>query len=340
MHTALYFPHAEVRSKNIIHDALLLWDRLEYIAPYHGYQPDYADAESAEAMELIGEKRVPSEREKQDLHALISELVDKGVPEIFQYSPSSGERQEAYEIWPQKLLDQTWELLRAKGLTDRALDNCDYPMSQAAGLSIMAILADVLAGDTRTRITDRSLAYATIANAPKVASDAEAPMRIVPLTLEMIAVDRLPINKLIAFRKREEIERFGSHYRKLRHQYLDAIQEHAATIANVAPNSKDRTELDRVFQARMKDDLRDLKHELGFARNDAWLSKDVITLAIAGATLLGSATIPDMPIPQVVTGAGTAALLGGVVGTGNRFAKSRYDILRKHPTAYLYEIGP
>jgi len=337
--TALYFPHTEVRSKSVIHSALLLWDQLETIVPYSGYRPLYDDAEAAAAMEIIGSPRAPTEAEKRGVHTIVEELLHNGVPETLRYSPRSGERDDTYEMWPQKLLHATWDLLRSRGLTDRPLDNLDYPMSQAAGLTIMAILADLLAGQTRTRITDRQLAYATIANAPKVVGDAHKPMQVVPLTLKGIAVDKIPLDRLIDFRRREGKER-GSSYRKLRHNYLEAVEKHVAAIAKVIPNSRDRQELDRAFASDMEDDLRDLKAELGFSKRDVWLSKEVLTLTIAGGGLLAAAaSVPHVPAPEVITGAGAVALLGGLFGTGNKLAKARYDVMRKHPMAYLYEVA-
>ena len=339
MRTALYFPHTKVRSKSVIHTSLLMWDHLETIVPYSGYRPHYDDYEAAAAMEIIGSPRAPTEAEKRGVHMLVEELLRDGVPETLRYSPRSGERDYTYEMWPQKLLYETWDLLRAQGLTDRPLDNQDYPMSQAAGLTVMAILADVLAGQTRARITDRQLAYATMANAPKVAGDAHEPMQVVPLTLKGIAVDRIPLDRLINFRRREAKER-GSGYRKLRHNFLEAVEKHVAAIAKVLPNSRDRQELDRAFQSDMEDDLRDLKAELGFAKREAWLSKDMLTLTIAGGGLLAAAIgDPHMPLPEVITGAGAIALLGGMLGTGNKLAKARYDVMRKHPIAYLYEVA-
>lgn len=338
MRTALYFPHTEVRSKNLIHTALLMWDQLETIVPWQSYKPEYADPDVAQAMEIIGCPRTPSAVEKRAVHKLVEDLLDGDVPETFRYSPESGERDYTYEMWPQKLLGETWDLLRERGLTDRHLSNHDYPMSQAAGLTIMAVLADHLAGQTRTRITDRQLAYATIANAPMIAGDAHEPMRVVPLTFKGIAVDRIPLDRLIDFRYREAKES-GSGYRKLRHAYLDAVEKQVAKIASVHPNSPDRRELDRAFEQEMDDDLRDLKRELGFAKRDAWLSKDVLTFTIAGGGLLAAAANPSLfPVPEVLTGAGAVALIGGVLGTGNKLAKARYEVLRKHPMAYLYEL--
>jgi len=338
MRTALYFPHTQVRNKSIVHTALLLWDALECIVPHQGYRPQYADREMAAAMEIVGKQRTPTAKEKFRVHTLVEDLVRGGVPESFRYSPKNGQT-ELYEIWPQKLLGETWDLLQDKGLTNRRLDHYDYPMRQAAGLSIMAILADVLAGETRARVTDRGLAYATIVNAPKVAGDAEHPVQVVPLTVKGIAADRLPIDRLIAFREREAKES-SSDYRSLRNNYRTAIEKHLRQISVHAPGSPDRVELDRAFEVDMEDDLRDLKRELGSARRDAWLSKEVVTLTVAGGALLGLAGgVPHMPMPEVVTGVGAIALVGGLLGTGNKLAKARYEILRKHPMAYLYEVS-
>jgi hypothetical protein len=123
MRMALYFPHTEVRRKNVVHTSLLMWDSLEFIVPFRGYHPYYDDDQIAEAMEVIGQKRIPDEGEKQRLHTLVEDLVSAGVPETFRYSPASGERDDTYEMWPQKLMGETWDLLRDKGLTDRPLDN-------------------------------------------------------------------------------------------------------------------------------------------------------------------------------------------------------------------------
>ncbi|KQQ56386.1 hypothetical protein ASF69_16590 [Rhizobium sp. Leaf311] len=337
MRTALYFPHTEVRSKNVMHSSLLLWDSLEYIVPFRGYRPNYRDRDMGEAMEIIGQSRCPSKAEKLRVHELMEDLLRGGTPETFFYSPRSGKTD--YDVWPQKLAPETWDLLVEHRVTNRYLGNHDYPMSQAAGLSLMAVLADVLAGSTRARITDRDLAYATIANAVKVAQPAGDVIRVVPLTLKGIAVDRIPFDRLIAYRKREARES-GGDYRKLRHNYQQAVETHVAKIATVDPHSPDREELDRAFRSDMEDDLADLKKELGFAKRDAWLSKDVVALVVAGGGLLGAAAgLPGIPIPQVVGLGGGAALLAGLLGSGNKLAKARYDVLRKHPMAYLHELS-
>jgi hypothetical protein len=54
MLTALYYPHTTI-SHGLVKNALFLWDRIEYIAPYDGFRPDYQDPEltSAGTLRLI-----------------------------------------------------------------------------------------------------------------------------------------------------------------------------------------------------------------------------------------------------------------------------------------------
>ena len=320
MRTALYFPHTEVRSKALVKSALLTWDKLEWIAPYREFRPDYDDVGIARAMELIGSGRTPTDAERDRAHELIAELVERGVPDVFRYVPSSGQRNDDYELWPQKLAGRTWHA------------------SQAAGLSLMAVLADVMAGKTRARITDRGLAYATLSNAA-VDGEALSPVQdhMVPLSFSTVGVDRIPLNALIDIREREEREPGGG-LRDLRRAFLAALEAHVARIAGVAIGSRDRIELDRMFLDDMDRDFRELKRELGFSRREAWLTKDVTTLVLAGGTLLAAAAGAALHLPEVLTGAGAVATVGGVLTAGNKLARARYETLRKHPMAYLYEV--
>ena len=38
MYTSLYYPHATIRSEAVIKNALLLWDNLEFIAPWEDFE--------------------------------------------------------------------------------------------------------------------------------------------------------------------------------------------------------------------------------------------------------------------------------------------------------------
>ena len=41
---------------------------------------------------------------------------------------------QTYELWPQKLYNETWTLLREKQLVGQRLANGDYPFTEQAGL--------------------------------------------------------------------------------------------------------------------------------------------------------------------------------------------------------------
>lgn len=339
MRSALYFPHTEVRSKELIRSALLTWDHLEYIVPFVGYNTNYDDQDSARAMEIIGRPRVASTDDQAKVHALVDELLHKGVPETFRYSPADGRQTPEYEMWPQKLMGKTWDLLRTHGLTDAPLSNMDYPTSQAAGLTLMAIIADVLAGDTRSRITDQGLAYATIANVSKVDEQPEDYEEVVPLTLKVASLDKVPMSRLIEFREREEKSAAGMDYRTLRHNYLAAIEKHAERISKTSPGSADRTELDRNFVSDIEKDFYDLKTELGIAKRDALFTKEMFTLVLAaGAAAVAAAAGAPVLVPSAIAGSGGVVMLGGLLGTANKFGKARRDVMRKHSMAYLYEL--
>src|ERR1700692_1056735 len=83
MRTALYFPHTEIRSQNLLKTSLLLWDKLEFIVPSPNYVPYYENTTVARAIELIGVQRYPSESEKQEAHDLVEDLATRKLPDIF-----------------------------------------------------------------------------------------------------------------------------------------------------------------------------------------------------------------------------------------------------------------
>lgn len=334
MHTALYFPHTEVRDPNLLRTALFMWDALEFIVPYAGYKPHYYDNTMAEAIELIGSGRTVTENEQVRAHDIVEELIANGVPEVLRYTPMDGE---PYEIYPQKLAHKTFRLLRDCGVTGAALPNYDYPASEAAGLSLMAILADVLAGETRARVTDRAAAYATIANAATSVEAAEALDTVVGLTLKIPSLEQISLREMIDFRKREEKSTTNDYF-TLRHNYHTAIENHIKEISKFQESSTDRKELDRVFEEKMQQDFRDIKQELGFAEKEVWFSKDVITLVLGGGGLAGGWLTGSVEVPGVFAGAGSAVMLGGLLGGRTKLEKARREILRKHPMAYLYEM--
>ena len=342
MRSALYYPHTEVRSEGLVRSALLTWDRLEYIVPWHAFRPAYRDRAIAEAMELIGVPRPPTQEERDQVHLQLEELLDRGVPETFRYDDGA-RRGAEYDIWRQKLMGRTWRLLREHGVVGELLGSSDFPASQSGGLTIMAMLADVMAGETRARVTDRGLAYATLANVANYGgiepARSEDLAQVVPLTFKSLALDNVSLERLVAFRKREA-GKSGHDYRALRHLYLDRLQAFVAEAAKHHPGSRDREELNRVFEAEMEDDLRDLKDELGLAKREALLSKETLAFVLAGSAVAATALVgAHVAVPEALTMAGAPATIGGILGVASTFGAKRREVLRKHPMAYLYQVA-
>lgn len=133
-------------SQRLLKRALLLWDELHFIVPYENFTGIYSDRNVAEAVELIGKRRVPSDEEKKEAHEQIEEIVTRrGISEAFLHRGN-----DPYKVYPQKFMRATWSLLmdsRLSGGLD--LDSNDYVMDSQVGLVIMAILAD--AGEVHPR---------------------------------------------------------------------------------------------------------------------------------------------------------------------------------------------
>ena len=339
MRSALYYPHTEIKGKNLLKTSLLLWDRLEFIVPYSDYEPEYQDKDVAEAIELFGVQHTPTGQEMKQAHNEIEDLATRQLPPAFYYRSAPDGYYHDYEMYPQKLLPDTWRMLRELQLAGDLRANADYPLSEAAGLTIMSILADCCAGETRARITDRGLAYATVTNLlvddkPPIEADYE---RVVPLTLSVIEASDLPLRTLIDFRKREE--KSGGHaIRDLRHRYVDRIENHVKAVKAVK-SASDARELELQFEVEMKDDLRHLRDELGMARTGALLSKDVVVTVVAGAGAFVAMTLGlHIDVPTAFTLTGAPVTIGGIFSARNKFSESRKSTMQKHPIAYLYEL--
>jgi hypothetical protein len=316
MRTALYYPHTEIRSAHLLKTCLLLWDQLEFIVPFEYFQFTYQDKEIAEAIELVGVRRAPSDQEKREVHELIEDLATGPLPAPFYYQSSNDEGGSHYEMYRDKLLPQTWTMLQELHLASGPQAN-EHALSQATGLTITSLLADCCAGDTRSRITDRAAAYAKITNLmldeqPPVQGDHEV---VVPLTLKLIGAHDLSLERLIAFRKREAKEAKGKDLQGLRHNYAQMVETHVTAVRD-AKRAADRVELERIFEADMAKSLHDLEKELGFAGKNALYSNAAVVTIVAGAAAFGSAMGLPIEVPAAVKG------IGGLVTVGGRAAAS------------------
>lgn len=333
MRSALYYPHTTVQSVDLVKSALLLWDRLEFISPWPTFRAQYNDPLVAQAMELIGLARYPDDTEKRTL------------PPDFFFSTPETEDIRRYDIYPQKLLQESWELLLDFQMTGPVLQKRGRSRAtEAAGLTVMSILPDCCAGTTRSRVTDRGSAYATLAgvigaNAVEVADgNADVTSQLVPISLEVIDAASIDLKKLIEFRQREQRER-SSDYTQLRHRYLEGLEKYVKALTSVQGRASDAQEIKRNFQSDMEHDFDNLKEELGFARRDALLSKEVLVTALAAAGSVAALAFGvALPILGAVTVVGGPAAIAGLFHAGNKYFSARRAILEKHPMAYCYAL--
>jgi len=301
-------------------------------------------------MELIGVPHCPAPDEQREAHVRLEEFVRQRLPGEFYLKRSSARRrafdhEEPYEMYPEKLLPKSWEILRKARMAGRLLDNSDYPLTEYAGLTVMSILADCCAGTTRCRITDRGDAYATVAgllgnnpNAPKV-KRADARAQLVPISLKVVDVAAMDFAALIKLRQREEKESNQS-LRDLRHRYLEGLEGYVARLADTQTTKADAKEIQQQFADDMKRDLKDLKTELGFARTDVFTSREFIATVVTGVGTAASWLAGvQLPLEGVITLGGAPVAIGGLLATRNKYLKEREAILKKHPMAYLYEAG-
>lgn len=359
MSKALYFPHTDIHSLVILKNALLLWDNIETIVPRRRWAYDrpqgdivFRDRASAkpqgdklfrEAVDLVVTPRVPTDSERREAHATLSGLATSGVlPTLIRHSPSSW-RHHDYLVYPDKFLDQTWRMLEQGGMARWVTSEKDYGVPAAVGFLMMSILADVCAGTAIQKVTDRTEAYAWIAKhhasvlgsqyitGLDVSQVAPGHDRLVPLSLEVIDGRAIPLKKLVELRKREARQP-GSAYSAMRRRYLKALQDHVNRISRDARSMSDVRELDRQFKDDLKQDLADLKAELGVASVKALLSKEVVLTLLILAGSLATPMAGLTALGSQMGGVGIIPLMKAAVD----LRSARRDALKKHTMSWLF----
>src|SRR5258708_34951263 len=116
MRSALYYPHTQIKSEQLLKTSLLLWDQVNIIAPWENYRPKYDNPIAAEAFAIIGKCHHPSEGEKKHAHRLIQDFLKRPLPAAFYYSSSDGP-DNSYDIYPQKMLPDTVAMLHKLGMS-------------------------------------------------------------------------------------------------------------------------------------------------------------------------------------------------------------------------------
>ena len=338
MRSALYYPHTEIQSEDVLKTALLLWDEIHAIVPWPRYSTRYRNPLLGEAFEVIGKKHYPTEEEKLAAHSVIEEFVTKRtLPPVFFFRPTTRQAEHglhhmSYEIYSEKLLHETWYLLRHSGLAG-CRSGPDNPTSPFMGLAIMSILADCCAKRTFTRITDRGGAYTALQSVLADGVELEAETiknELVPVAVRTVDSKRIGMKRLIDFRKRE-----GAAERALRHRLQKHLEEQAKIIA-LSQSRTERKEALRQFESDTQDDFEQLKDALKDNTIETLFSKEIITTIIdTVGTGLGIAAT----LPEVATGGGGAVAIGGLMAARSKFVRARKKLLQEHPTSYLYEAA-
>jgi hypothetical protein len=343
MRSALYYPHSTVGSERLVKTALLLWDKLEYIVPWLHFSPRYTSYNVERAMEVIGAQHYPDEEEKRQAHVKLWELIGSHLPPQFYFDQRHDGHDNYYETYSEKLLPESWQLLQKYRLAGNLVRHRHHPLSNPAGLMVMSILADCCAGSTRSRVTDRGDAYATVAgllgndpNAPKIPK-ADVHEQLVPISLKMLDTSRVTIDALINLREREAKES-GHTLRDLRHRYADSLEAYSKRLVTEKTTKADAQEIQRQFTDDMSSDLSELRAELGYAKKDVLLSKEFFATVLT-ATGTAASWLFGVPLALegVITAGGAPAAIGGLLGLRNKYLKERQALMKKHPMAYLYE---
>ena len=345
LYSSLYYPHTNIQDPALLRSSLLLWDSVTTIVPWEGFQPDYQTNAEKHAWEILVRPHFPTVEEKAAVHDVVKEFVDGSIRSEFLYSPVNLPHNEIYEIYPQKLLTDTVDLLRSKGLMGENLPNADVPSTQWMGLHLMNILADCCAGEQMARITDEQPAYEALAGL--LADKTEQPLphdtreAVVSVTLDVLDWRSGDLNGLVEFRRREEKESRGRDYRALRHRYCDRIEEQINSLRK-SRGEAERKAIREQFRADMEEDARLLRGELRTSVLQTGLSytgiaSTVLVLAYEAAAHFGY--VPPAGGSLTATSASTAtAAFTGMLMLHSKFVQSRAELLRKHPMSYLYSL--
>jgi hypothetical protein len=344
MYTALYYPHTKIQSENLIKTALLLWDRVEYICPEE-YVPDpYDDKGMAEAAELITQQHIPSAEEKNETHKLVERLLSRPLPDWFLFEPKNP--MPPYQILPGKFHDETWQALIEKGYAELnpmpvpGYDFTDYMLHPSLGYTLMSMLADVCAGNEKRTITDQTDSYAALTRyfmqdaggdygdvelADNMETERE---RLITISLGIIDVQGVALDKLVRLRKQEEKESSRSTFlRGLREKYFAELDSYVDRLHG-ATRESDKREIERQFEQNMTGDLINLRKELKDEAVNVILSKEFLGVV---AVSLGAVVSP------VTTSLISSTLLAKALIDYKNKKRTRY---MRHAMSLLYMLNP
>ena len=345
---ALYFPHTDVLNPVILKNALLLWDSLDTIVPRSGWTPRRVpkDRFLNEAVDLIVRPRVPTRPERHEAHQALEAMTKAGVvSSVIQQAPAAL-RRHPYLIYPEKFLQQTWDMLEHAGMANWDAAAADYGVPATAGYLMMSLLADACAGTQIQKVTDRVDAYTWLSehharalgsphvtglDASQVAPEYD---RLVALSLGVLDARAISMRRLVEYRKRET-KRGGADFSAMRRRYSKALQAHIRRVGSEARSATDVRELNRQFKEELRQDLSDLKSELNVANLKTLFSKEVAVSAIISAGCLVSPIAGLTALSSQVGAIGVIPLLKAAVD----YRGARRAALQKHISSWIYLAG-
>lgn len=354
----MYYPHTGIKNLELMKLSLLLWDRVEYIVPFDGYQSSSTiDPQLAEAAELVARPHSPSYEEKTLAHEIICGLVEQGLPEWAVSQRIPGFTNNELFVFQQKLLPDTWRVLEDAGFGRPGYrrGGHDRGVPAALGLLMMSVLAECCAGSQKQMITDRTRAYSVLTHAlaqdsggielSEIESPAleaqEARDRLIAVTLKTFNVRDGSIDALIDLRKREEKEP-GGHLLRLRHKYVDSIEQWTGRIVQEARNRGDAIEIERCFQQYLLTDFGELREQLKLDAVKLFSRDLLITVSsavVANAALFAPEILRPIPLSATLGVIGAAA---GSFVLGQKLVEYRLQrrrALRDHAAGYLYSTA-
>jgi hypothetical protein len=115
-------------------------------------------------------------------------------------------------------------------------------------------------------------------------------------------------------------------------RYLQTLEAHIARVIREAKSRSDIRELERQFDNDLKQDLADLKAELGIASSKALFSKEV---ALSVILVAGSFVAPIAGLTALATSVGGIGIIP-LIKSAVDYRATRRDALRKHTMSWLF----
>jgi hypothetical protein len=266
---AVYYPHTSIKTEPLLRTGLVMWDTIECITPQEKWAHyRFSRKPLNEAVDLLVRSHEPTPDERSRTRDRIQKFIDAyGVPRLFLSNRDP--RTNPYLIHPRKLDEFTWRYLRERRLAEWNRRENDYELSQGFGLIVMSFLAQECAGRYKERITDRTTAYAWVteqtakelggaylsgADAKHVSQDVD---RLLAVSVEVLDVDQIPLERLLTFRQKELKERNGGDYRKLRHNYANVVHRYLKQLQTEGKSDTDYRALVDRFREEMSQSLAD-----------------------------------------------------------------------------------